>query len=256
MLRLAAYFVVWNVLALFYLRRSLTQDRTRDPGITVQLEKFAGPAMIFYAMSVMFEMTGLTGVFPVDLIMTLYPHWYSTMYGVYYFAGSVLAFFSLVPLIVAGLQREGKLRGIVSTEHLHDMGKLMFAFVVFWAYIAFSQYFLIWYGNIPEETSWYKLRQSGPWTGVGLLLLFGHFIVPFLWLMSRHPKRRRLTLLVASVWLLVMHWFDLFYLVMPESRPAGPLLSLAAYADRRLGRSPLVAVGDPRIDESLRFENG
>jgi hypothetical protein len=261
MLRLGAYFLVWNFLGLFYLRRSLTQDRTRDPGITVQLEKLAGPAIIFYAMSVTFA--------AVDLIMTLYPHWYSTMYGVYYFAGSVLAFFSLVPLIMAGLQRAGKLRGIVSTEHYHDMGKLMFAFVVFWAYIAFSQYFLIWYGNIPEETGWYKLRQSGPWAGVGLLLLFGHFIVPFLWLMSRHPKRRRITLLVAAVWLLAMHWFDLFYLVIPESRPQGPLFSpmdLACFVGLgglffaavrwRLGRSPLVPVGDPRIDESLRFENG
>jgi hypothetical protein len=173
-----------------------------------------------------------------------------------------------LPLLVGLLQRTGRLERIVNVAHFHDMGKLMFAFVVFWAYIAFSQYMLIWYGNLPEETVWYELRQSGPWLWLSLLLLFGHFIVPFLLLMSRHTKRRRMVLFGAALWLLAMHWFDLFYLVVPNGRPAGPPLRLAdltcllgvggiflAGLFWRLGSARLVAVQDPRLSESLGLEN-
>ncbi|MCP3977908.1 MAG: quinol:cytochrome C oxidoreductase [bacterium] len=258
--RLIFYFAVWNFLAQFFLRRSLAQDASRDPRITLQMERVAAPGTIFYAMTVTFA--------AFDLIMSLYPHWYSTIYGVYYFSGAVLGFFSLVPLAVWFLRRSGRLRETVTTEHHHDMGKLMFAFVVFWAYIAFSQYFLIWYGNVPEETSWYELRQSGPWTSISLVLLLGHFILPFFWLVSRHPKRNPAILVVFACWLLLMHWFDLFYLVMPEARPTGMLFRLtdvtcfvgiggivAGAALWRLGRVKLIPVGDPRLDESLGFEN-
>jgi hypothetical protein len=139
---------------------------------------------------------------------------------------------------------------------------------VFWAYIAFSQYMLIWYGNIPEETIWYKTRQTGPWVWLSLVLLFGHFVLPFLWLMSRHPKRRRLVLVLAGIWLLTMHWFDLFYLVVPGSRPEGSPLQWTdlttflglggiwfAALFWRLGRGNLVAVRDPRLHESLGLEH-
>jgi len=257
--RLVFYFLVWNLLAYVFLRRSVTQDRTGDPQITVRLEKFAAPGAIIYAMTVTFV--------AFDLMMSLTPHWYSTIYGVYYFAGCVLGFFSFVPLLLVALQRAGKLTRLIHVEHYHDMGKLMFAFVVFWAYIAFSQYMLIWYGNLAEETIWYKVRQTGPWLWLSLVLLFGHFILPFLWLMSRHPKRHKFVLSLAAVWLLAMHWLDLLYLVMPEIRPEQPirLLDLTWFVGLggffltavflRLAKVNLLPVRDPRLNESLGIEN-
>ena len=258
--RICFYFIVWSAIAIYVNRKSVQQDASGDPQITLQLEKFSAPATIFYAMTVTFA--------AFDLMMSLYPHWYSTIYGVYYFSGCVLGFFALVPVLLALLRAGGRMQRIVTAEHYHDLGKLMFAFVVFWAYIAFSQYMLIWYGNIPEETIWYETRQQGPWLWIGLLLLFGHFILPFLWLMSRHPKRRGAVLLAAALWLLAMHWFDLFYLVMPEVRPTGSpfrLMDLACLVGLvglffaatfwRMGRVKLIPVKDPRLGESLRFEN-
>ena len=166
------------------------------------------------------------------------------------------------------LQRRGKLTEVVSVAHYHDMGKLMFAFVVFWAYIAFSQYMLIWMGNLPEETVWYEVRQNGGWASVSLLLLFGHFVVPFFWLLSRHIKIRPRLLVAAAVWLLIVHWVDLYYLVMPETNPDGPPLHLldlscflflggvvGATACALLGRGHLIPVGDPRLQESLELHD-
>jgi hypothetical protein len=258
--RLIFYFVIWNLIAWYFRGRSLRQDRTRDPGLTVEMERVAAPAMIFYAMTVTFA--------AFDLMMSLYPHWYSTIYGVYFFAGTVLSFFSLVPLMVFVLQRRGKLTEVVGIAHYHDMGKLMFAFVVFWAYIAFSQFMLFWMGNLPEETIWYEVRQGGGWASVSLLLLLGHFVVPFFWLLSRHFKIRPRLLIVAAVWLLIVHWVDLYYLVMPETNPAGPPLQLldltcflfvggvvGAAACTLLGRGHLIPVGDPRLQESLELHN-
>ena len=144
----------------------------------------------------------------------------------------------------------------------------MFAFVVFWAYIAFSQYMLIWYANVPEETEWYAIRQSESWIWVALVLLFGHFIVPFCWLLSRHMKRNKLPLLMGAVWVLAVHWMDMYYLVMPEFMPEGPsfhLIDLGCFlliggfmfsaVFWRLGRSQLVPVGDPRLAESMGLES-
>jgi uncharacterized membrane protein YpjA len=144
----------------------------------------------------------------------------------------------------------------------------MFGFVVFWAYIAFSQYLLIWYGNLPEETVWYSAREQGVWLWISVVLLCGHFILPFLWLMSRYPKRKTTTLVVGATWLLIMHWVDVFYLVMPNARPDGSpfrLMDLACFVGIgglflavviwRLGRTNLIPVNDPRLDEALSFEN-
>ena len=154
-LRIVAYFVVWAGMATLLLRRSLVQDRTGDPELTVRNENFAGPATIVFAFTVTFA--------SFDLLMSLDPHWYSTIFGVYYFAGAFLGFSALLVVLLAALGRHseiGHARG--ATEHLHDLGKLLFAFVVFWAYIGFSQYMLIWYANLPEETVWYAARQTGP----------------------------------------------------------------------------------------------
>jgi hypothetical protein len=259
-IRIAIYFLVWGLLATYFLRQSRKQDESGDPSLTTQMEKVAAPGMILYALTVTFA--------AFDLLMSLTPHWYSTIYGVYYFAGCILGFFALAPVLIASLKRRGFLTRLITPEHSHDLDKLMFGFVVFWAYIAFSQYLLIWYGNLPEETVWYSAREHDVWVWISVLLLFGHFVLPFLMLMSRYPKRKTVSLVIGAVWLLFMHWVDVFYLVMPNARPDGSpfrLMDLAclvgigglflAIVMWRLGRTNLIPVNDPRLDEALSFEN-
>jgi hypothetical protein len=259
-IRLAVYFLVWGLLATYFLRQSHKQDASGDPALTTRMERVAAPGTILYALTVTFA--------AFDLLMSLTPHWYSTIYGVYYFAGCILGFFALAPVLIAMLKRRGYLTRLVTSEHSHDLGKLMFGFVVFWAYIAFSQYLLIWYGNLPEETVWYSARENGAWVWISIVLLFGHFMLPFLWLMSRYPKRKSVTLVAGAVWLLIMHWVDVFYLVMPNARPDGipfRLMDLACFVGIgglflaavfwRLGRTNLIPVNDPRLSEALSFEN-
>jgi hypothetical protein len=180
----------------------------------------------------------------------------------------VVGIYALLTASVFALQGAGFLRNAVTVEHYHDLGKLLFGFVVFWAYIGFSQYMLIWYANIPEETRWLAHRQENGWGWVGLLLLFGHFLLPFAALISRGPKRRPGILAAAAVWMLAMHWADVYWLVMPAGSPASPVphlvdltllvglgsLFLAGAAFALRGRS-LVPERDPRLEESLAFEN-
>jgi hypothetical protein len=202
--------------------------------------------------------------------MSLSPHWFSTIYGVYFFSGAVVAFFAAIILAAAALQLSGRLKNSISIEHYHDLGKLLFAFVIFWGYIAFSQYLLIWYANIPEETQWYLARQSGPWVWVSLVLLFGNLLIPFFGLLSRHAKRRKWSLSFWAVWLLVMHWIDLYYLVMPSLGGQSATLPFSAIdiclflgiggvylagLVHTAGQRPLLPVADPRLKESLAFEN-
>ncbi len=259
-LRLAVYFIAWVVLARFYARSSIRQDAGGDPLLTLRMQRLSSPALFIFALTTTFA--------SFDLLMSLDPHWYSTIFGVYYFAGSAVGFFALLAVMIFLLQRAGRLTHAITAEHLHDVGKLVFAFTVFWAYIAFSQYLLIWYANIPEETIWYLRRQSEGWAAVGLLLLFGHFVVPFLVLMARRPKRRPLVLAACTVWVLLMHALDLYWLVVPKVSPNSPvphLVDLAcllgvgglftAATILRLGKQSLVPLGDPRLGESLAFEN-
>ncbi|MFI5143405.1 MAG: quinol:cytochrome C oxidoreductase [Thermoanaerobaculales bacterium] len=259
-IRCVFYLAVWGLLARYFLRRSLAQDASGDARETLQMQSRSAPAMVAFALTLTF------GAF--DLLMSLEPHWYSTIFGVYYFAGAAVGIYALLPLLAFGLQSRGLLRRAITVEHYHDMGKLLFGFVVFWAYIAFSQYMLIWYANIPEETRWLLRRQQHGWEAVGLVLIFGHFIVPFAALLSRAAKRRPAVLAVVAMWILAMHWVDLYWLVMPEGSPASPLphlldltilvglggVWLAAVAFAMRERS-LLPERDPRLAESLAFEN-
>jgi hypothetical protein len=263
LIRLAVYFAIWIFLSRFLLQGSLRQDESGDPSITSRLQNVSAPGMYAFALTTTFA--------GFDLLMSLEPRWYSTIFGVYFFSGCALSCFALLPLVTQLLQRSGRLVGIVSIEHYHDMGKLMFAFVVFWSYIAFSQYMLIWYANLPEETTWFLARQTGQWTAWSVFILFGHFLLPFLALISRILKRNPAALVFASVWLLLAHWADIYYLAMPSIGDAAsgrvPLhlldltcflavggFSVGAWAARMRGRS-LLAQRDPRLNESLAFEN-
>jgi hypothetical protein len=258
--RLIIYFVIWGLMASFLHRTSVAQDASGDPALTLRMERLSAPGMVLFALSLNFA--------AFDLLMSLDPHWFSTIFGVYYFAASVVAFLAVMPKILYGLQMRGVLKNAVTVEHYHDFGKLLFGFIVFWAYIAFSQYMLIWYGNLPEETEWFLKRQTGEWTTVSLILIFGHFLVPFLLLVSRMIKRRPLLLALTGGYVVLMCWIDIYWLVIPEFSPGvarfGPLDILcllgmngvySAVALFRLSRHSVVAEKDPRLEESLAFEN-
>ncbi len=258
--RCAVYFGVWALLGRWLLRRSVEQDRTEGTAPTEALERRAPPAMIAFALTINFA--------AFDLLMSLDPEWYSTIFGVYVFAGSVVSFVAATILFLRFLQSRGLLRGRVGVEHFHDLGKLLFAFTFFWGYIAFSQFMLIWYADIPEETLWFQERFEGPWAVVSAILLFGNFVLPFAGLLSRHAKRRLGVLTFWAVWLLVMHAVDLFWLIAPGVARTGSLVGvldaaafvavgaawIAGLAHLASDRS-LVPVGDPRLHESLHFEN-
>jgi hypothetical protein len=260
LIRAALFFGIWSFIALLYYRGSRGQDETGDPGVSARLRRLAGPAIMVLALTQTFA--------SIDWIMSLTPHWYSTIFGVYFFAGSFVGFIALLSVIVVAMRRAGLLDTIISDEHLHDIGKLLFAFTAFWAYIAFSQFFLMWYANLPEETIWYKARMEGSWLTVSLFLMAGHFGVPFFYLMGRAVKRRGTTLAIGGAWLLAMHFLDLYWQVMPTLHPHGPspsALDLAALvaiggcfvaaAGWLMRRQALVPLRDPRLAESMAFEN-
>ena len=265
LIRSFIYLAAWTLLAWWFRRESMRQDEVGDPHITRVLQSRSAPALIVFALTVTFA--------AFDWIMSLDPHWYSTIFGVYFFAGSFLSALAFMTILILRLQKTGVLKGVVNYEHFHDLGKLTFGFVVFWAYIAFSQFMLIWYGNIPEETLWFTHRLEHGWYPISILLCIGHFVVPFFFLLPVSIKRSSTTLTLAGVWLLVFHYIDLYWLVMPTRLgPDGELvgfhphlLDLLCWVGMGavfLGavawalRSPsLVAIKDPRLGESMSYEN-
>jgi hypothetical protein len=206
--RVGIYFAIWIGLATYFRRASIAQDQSGDPAISLRLSRLAAPGLLLFALSISFA--------AFDWIMSLDPHWFSTIFGVTYFAGAFMAFLAFAILLCKWLGAKGYLREVVTTEHYHDLGKLLFGFVVFWTYVNFSQYMLIWYANLPEETAWFAHRQHGGWGAVGTILVFGHFFIPFAFLMSRHMKRNTVTLCTAAVFLLVVHWIDMQFLILPN----------------------------------------
>ena len=258
--RAAAYLACWAVVAGLLSRLSWRQDRSDDPDRSLPRRMQATSAWGLIALGV------TTSFAAFDWLMSLNPHWTSTMFGVYFWAGSLVSSLAALVLTVLVLHALGALRETVTVEHLHDLGKLLFAFVIFWAYIAFCQYFLIWYANFPEETQWYITRRSGVWNVLSWALVFGHFVVPFWLLIFRATKRSRFWLGFAAVWVLFFHYLDLYWVVMPALpvegiRPhwldATLALTLACLCGAVVARAcqarPLVAVGDHRLAASLAF---
>lgn len=256
-------FLVLGVLSLFSWRlwsHSRAQDDSGSLRHTKALEKWSAPGLLALFVC------GSVAAF--DWIMSLDPHWFSTMFGVIFLAGGALGFMALLILVCLALRVNGYLRHSVHDEHYHDLGKWLFALTVFWAYVSFSQYMLIWYGNLPEEALWFKHRIEGSWIGVAALLVIGHFLIPFFSLMPRGMKRNRPVLAIFAGWMLVMHYMDLYWQVMPTFHAHGfsfHWISLAALG--AVGGSfglvfwhgfrerPLVPVGDPRLDQCLALHN-
>jgi len=206
--RLIVYVTVWIGMYFFIVGNSFRQDKTEDIKLTRRNWKFSAPVTIFYGVTITFA--------AFDLLMSLYPHWFSTIFGVYYFSASLVGTLSVITILAVLLKKAHLLDEWLTPERFHDLGKLLFAFNVFWAYIAFSQYILIWYANLPEEIAFYTYRFHHGWQYVSLFLLVGHFIVPFVLLLSQDAKTNLNTLLAGAVLLLVAHFVDMYWLVMPN----------------------------------------
>jgi hypothetical protein len=267
--RATFYVIVWSVLGTVLYRLSVKQDGlaqnlpARD-AISHLLRKISAVGIFLWALTLSFA--------AIDWLMSLQPHWYSTMFGVYFFAASVLAFFATLTLMAMGLQKAGVLKDAITTEHYHDLGKYVFGFTVFWAYIAFSQFVLIWYANIPEETIFYMTRMEGGWDKISYFLPLGHFFLPFFFLLSRQIKRNRTLLALGCLWTLLMHLVDLYWLILPNASGhggeahfapswtditailgvAGAFLAVFGYF---LKKSAVVCINDPRLEDSLVHEN-
>ena len=272
---LAALWILGN----WFHGRSTSQDDGEFAETSGRMRSLSYPALLVFAAAIT--------LLSWDTLMSLDPHWYSTIIAPYFFAGSAAAIFAVMAVLFPTLHSHGLLRRAVTVEHLHDVGKFLFAFVFFWGYISFSQYMLIWYGALAEETTWFARRGTsmvaenlaivgrgeayagGYWTIISAALFAGHFFIPFAGLLSRHVKRRPALLGFWGVWVLLFHWLDLYWLVMPEL-PGGlwhrvPLVEVLASAGLiglwgwwvvgKLKEHSLVPAGDPRLPESLAFHN-
>jgi hypothetical protein len=259
-IRSVLYFAIWTMIATWFFRISRAQDESGDTDLSLVRQKWAGPMIMLFALSLSFA--------AFDWVMSIDADWYSTIFGVYLFAGSMMAFFGMMVIISMSLQNAGKMQKWITVEHFHDMGKFMFGFVMFWSYIAFSQLVLIWYANIPEETFWYDVRLKDNWQYLSYGLIAFHFAIPFLGLISRHVRRHRTGLLFWSIWILVAHWLDMTFLILPNAGPAttfplighlfggvGMLCIFAALFILRASGVPLVAMRDPRLPEAMKYAN-
>jgi hypothetical protein len=256
--RAVVYFAIWIAVSWALSRWSRRQDEAEDLTLTVKQRRLGAFAVPVLSLTLTFA--------AVDWLMSLDPTWYSTIFGVYYFAGSFVAAIALL-ILVTVLSRGPNLYGsFVSAEHLQSLGNFLFAFVIFWAYIGFSQFMLIWIADIPEEAPWYVLRAFGGWQPVGIALFFGHFVLPFFFLLSREVKRNRRALALAAGWILAFHYLDLYWVVMPVLHPSSPHLHWAdltaflgiggiaiGFAIWRMRGSYTVPVGDPYLPASLNY---
>ena len=222
--RLIGYFIIFGLMALWMRSMSVRQDEDGDAKWTLRSRRAACGFLPVFAVGSSFA--------AFDFLMGLDYAWYSTMWGVYIFAGCALNGMAVSILLTMFLKKLGYLK-LVNDEHFHIMGKLMFAFVIFWAYVTFSQYFLIWYANITEETKYYISRNTEGWHVGSSALMWVHFVIPFLFLLPAWVKRSVKHVAIASGWILVAHALDYYIIVLPER-----FISLATNADMMRAASP------------------
>lgn len=254
-IRLVIFFGAWLLFRRAMVGNSVAQDKDGNEHHTVKNARLSIGFIVFFALSF--------SLFSVDLIMSLQPHWYSTMWGVYCFAGMFQASIAMVVLITGYMIRKGYARGWINIEHLHDLAKYMKAFTIFYAYIAFSQFMLIWYANLPEETIFYLNRSTGGWMAASLSLLFFKFAVPFLLLLPRAAKRSIAHTSLVACLILVMEYIDIHWMVYPNFSATwvfswyeiGCFIMFAGLfiwsVANFLSKNSIVAVRDPRMEEAL-----
>ena len=257
----AIVFLGFFIIASQLLRRfSVRQDKDGNPRFTIALRKLSFFSLPMFAMCVTF------GAY--DWLLGLNWRWFSTMFGVYIFAGAAGSSMSLLVLVITALRNAGYLKNVVTMEHYHIMGKWMLAFSVFWAYIGFGQYMLIWYANMPEETQYFLTRNTESWWYLSMLLVIGRFFGPFAILLMRSIKKHPRQLCLVAGWILFMQMLDMYIVVLPSLHGTGVHLSiwdfitvigmgatLAFVYLRLVGKSSLFPIRDPRIIESLRLVN-
>ena len=263
-IRAVLYFALWGIMAYLLNRWSLRQDQTNDPATAFKMQedasKFSGPTMVFFVVVVSFA--------AIDWVMTLDPHWFSTIWGLLFAVGWALSFFCFAVAILAVLSDKAPMNRILGKRHFHDIGKLMLALVMVWAYFNFSQFLIIWSGNLPEETRWYLTRMDGTWGVIGILLIVFHFAFPYLVLLNRDVKRNAKWLALLACFILVLRVVDMFYLIGPSPRVSGhsagfhiSIWDFVApfavggiwlwYFFGELLKRPLVPINDPYLESAI-----
>ena len=255
-LRAVIYFGIWIFLMWLFNKMSRQQDANRDDrALRARLKFWAGPGIILYIFGMTFA--------AIDWAMSLSPHWASTIYGFLFIAGQAISAMSLMIIVVIMCSNAEPFSHFIQKRHLHDLGKLLFAFNMLWAYFGFSQLLIIWAGNQPEEISFYKSRLYGGWGVVAVMVLVLHFFIPFFALLSRDLKRNQALLPKIAMWLIAMRCVDLYWLTRPEftSHALPTLWDLAAvlalggiwlwFFAKQLKQQPLLPLGEPKLAEAI-----
>ena len=257
-IRIIAYFVIWILFHLLITKNSRVQDLTKDVKLTKINTRLSAIFLPIFAITITFS--------SIDWLMSLEPHWFSTIFGVYYFAGTFLATLAVGTFMVVWLNEKGLLVKGLGKDHYYSLGALLFGFINFWAYIAFSQFLLIWYANLPEETFWFLQRWEGSWMYFSIFFVLLHFVIPYFALLSQPSKMNPKTLKIMSVVIIFAHIFDLYWIVMPTFSAEGFVFGWIEIAFILLGlgtimvvfnqvakKQNLVAIGDPRLKRGVDF---
>ncbi len=252
-IRAIIYFTIWISWSLLICKWSSDQDRTGDLGAARWMRRFSGPGLVLYVLTMTFAVT--------DWIMSLSPTWFSSIFGVIFMVGQGLSTLALMVILLALLAHREPLASFVQTKHIHDIGKLLFGFVILWAYVSFAQYVIQWSGDLAEETPWYLVRSSGGWQVIVWALMLFHFFVPFFILLSRRLKRNVQSLMIVALFLIVMRLVDLFWIIVPEFETGFSWLYLVmplgmgglwlALFLGILKRRPILPVNDPNFEEAF-----
>ena len=257
-IRIVGYFAIWILFYWLLSRNSKKQDESKDQKITKTNAKISAIFMPVFALTITFS--------SIDWMMSLEPHWFSTIFGVYYFSGTVIVSLAVGTLLVVWLNEKGLLvKGIIK-DHYYSLGALIFAFINFWAYIAFSQYLLIWYANLPEETYWFLQRWEGSWLYFSVFFMIVHFAIPYFVMLSQPSKMDPKRLKIMSLWLAITHILDLYWIVIPTLSPEGFIFGwievgfiLLAFGiimvvfNLKARNTNLVAIGDPKLKRGIDF---
>lgn len=259
-IRVFVILILWSAFYFKFISNSRKQDSTGDQTLTKNSIVFSGIFMPVFAITIT--------LMAVDWLMSLEPKWFSTIFGVYFFSGAVWCSLAAVTYISIKLKENGYLHPKVNTDHYYSLGTLLFAFTVFWAYIAFSQYMLIWYADLPEETFWFIHRWSGGWSVLSVIVIITHFVVPFTALLSFPSKTNPSRLKFIAVWVLIAHYLDLYWLIMPSFYvngkaytfsfldivfPLGALGLIIIVFNRGVKMYNLIPVHDPKLQKGLNF---
>ena len=251
---------LWSLFYFFFVRNSKKQDTSKDQKLTTINIRLSAIFIPIFAITITIS--------AIDWLMSVEPHWFSTIIGVYFFAGTVIAALAAVTLATVLLKENGYLHPAMTNDHLYSLGALLFAFVNFWGYIAFSQYMLIWYADLPEETFWFIQKWEGSWAIFSIGLIIIKFLVPYIVLVSQPSKMDPKKLKFISVWLLFAHLYDLFWFVMPEMEelsggysfswidlvfPIAAVGLIILVFNMKAKKENLIPIGDPKLQRGLDF---